>query len=244
MNQCLSSGVISKVKVEKEEGEAGEIIYSVPDDKRLQLEYYKNNILYFFLPISFMATSILSSAEKHLPLFKIMEDYKYLKYLFRHEFIFDQKKDDVDEIRETLSYLYGEGMIAGTTQDDDAWIEIKEKGRTKLKPFAGLIHNYIESYSVVLKGCSHLRKQTRTDKDFLKVVQRLGNRMFRKGEILRSEALSQSNFQNAIEALMESDILLKVDERDKKNKADKLYYALTEDCGLVESFRQKLFKFL
>jgi glycerol-3-phosphate O-acyltransferase len=244
LDQCVSLGIISRTGVEGEDGGVGEIIYSLPDDKRLQLEYYKNNILHFFLSISFVATSILSSGEEHVPLFRIMEDYKYLKYLFRHEFIFDQKKDDADEIHEILSYLYGEEMISGVARDDEAWIEIKGKGRTKLKPFAGLIHNYIESYWIVLMGCSHLEEQMRTDKDFLKMVQRLGNRMFKKGDILRAEALSQSNFQNAIEALMESDVVLKVEEKDKKDRMDRFYYALTEDRSLIESLRQKLFRFL
>jgi len=43
---------------EEEEDEFEEVVYSLEDDKRMNLEYYKNNILNYFLPVSFLATSI------------------------------------------------------------------------------------------------------------------------------------------------------------------------------------------
>jgi len=235
LNLFESSGLISKIGTEKdEEDEFEEIVYSLVDDKRLNLEYYKNNILHFFLSLSFVATSILSCREDTIPLYKIMEDYKFFKRLLRHEFVFDYRKDDVDEVNSVLSYIHDRGMIVGEERGDEAWIEIKGKGRTNLRPFAGLIHNYIESYWVVIRGCSHLKKGKKSDKDFIRKIQRLGTKMHKKGEILRAEALSQSNYQNAIEFLVGTEIL---------GKDAKTYY-LTEDKSRIESLRHQLFKFL
>ena len=76
--------------------------------ERLNLEYYKNNILHYFIPISFVATSILSSDEDAVPLSKIISDYRFFKTLFWNEFIFDDDTDDAEEIRETLSYIQGQ----------------------------------------------------------------------------------------------------------------------------------------
>jgi len=83
-----SSGLISKMGVEEEDEEEDveEIVYSLDDDKRLNLEYYKNNILHFFVPLSFVATSILSTSEDTVSLYQIMEDYKFFKRLFKNEF--------------------------------------------------------------------------------------------------------------------------------------------------------------
>ena len=36
-------------------------------------------------------------------------------------------------------------MIAGLDKGE-ACIEVRGRGRTSLRPFAGLIHNYVESY--------------------------------------------------------------------------------------------------
>ena len=92
------SGLISRMGAEEEEEEVEEIVYSLEDDKRMNLEYYKNNILHYFLPVSFVATSILTSPEDMVPINRINDDYSFFKRLFRHEFIFDDQKNDLDEV--------------------------------------------------------------------------------------------------------------------------------------------------
>jgi len=41
---------------------------------------------------------------------------------------------------------------------------VKGRGRTNLHPFAGLIHNYMESYWVVIRGCYYLREGSEAGK--------------------------------------------------------------------------------
>jgi glycerol-3-phosphate O-acyltransferase len=239
------SGLISRMGTEEEgEDEFEEIVYSLEDDKRMNLEYYKNNILNYFLPVSFVATSILSNNNDMIALTQIMEDYRFFKKLFFHEFIFDEKNDDLDEVNNVLTYLHNRGMIVGEERNEQAWIEVKGKGRTHLTPFAGLISNYIESCWVVIRGCSYLRKEPLPEKDLIKKVQGLGAKMYRKGEIRRAEALSQSNFESALRFLQDSDILLVTEIREKSEKKPIKSYALTDDKSPMESLRRRLFKFL
>jgi glycerol-3-phosphate O-acyltransferase len=238
-------GLISRMGTEEEEeDEFEEIVYSLEDDKRMNLEYYKNNILNYFLPISFVATSILSNNNDMIPLTQIMEDYRFFKKLFLREFIFDQAKDELDEVNEVLAYLHNQGMIVGEERNEQAWIEVKGKGRTHLKPFAGLISNYIESYWVVIRGCSYLQKGPLQKKDLIKKVQGLGAKMYRKGEIRRSEALSQSSFENALRVFQESDILQLTETGEKGEKKFIQTYALADDRSSKETLRRRLFKFL
>jgi glycerol-3-phosphate O-acyltransferase len=243
LDQFKAAGFISEMGAEEgEEDEFAEIVYSLDEERRLHLEYYKNNILHFFVPLSFVAASILSTSEEAIPLVKLMEDYKFFKRIFRHEFIFDHRKGDAEEVHEALAYLLDRGMVAGLEKGGEAWIEVKGKGRTHLRPYAGLIQNYIESYWVVTRGSSYLRKDMRTDKEFLKLVQKLGTRMYRKGEILRNEAQSVSNYQNAMKALIDEEILRAVERKEKKET--KTFYALTESKSRLEAVRQRIFRFL
>ena len=106
LNLYEQSGLITKMGIEEEDkdDEIEEIVYSVADEKRLNIEYYKNNILHFFVSFSFVATSILASQT--IPLYQIMEDYKFFKRFFKNEFIFDDKKDDVDRsMRCSATYM-------------------------------------------------------------------------------------------------------------------------------------------
>jgi glycerol-3-phosphate O-acyltransferase len=243
LEQFKSMGLISEMGAEEgEEEEFAEVVYSLDEEKRLHLEYYKNNILHFFVPLSFVAASILSRGEDTIPLVSLMEDYKFFKRLFRHEFIFDHRKGDAEEVHEALAYLLDRGMIVGFEKGDEAWIEVKGKGRLYLRPYAGLIQNYIESYWVVMRGSSYLRKDMRADKEFLKLVQKLGARMYKKGEILRNEAQSVSNYQNAVKALTDEEILDVVERKDKKET--RIFYSLTANKGRIEAVRQRIFRFL
>jgi glycerol-3-phosphate O-acyltransferase len=245
LNLFDQSGLISRMGAEEdEEDEVEEVVYSLGDEKRMNLEYYKNNILHYFLPVSFVATSILATPEDMLPLNRIRDDYAFFKRLFRHEFIFDDQKDDLEEVRETLSYLRDRGMIAGFDRDEKPWIEVKGRGRTNLLPFGGLIHNYMESYWVVVRGCYYLRKGPKAEKDWLKYIRGLGARMYRKGEIRRAEALSQSNYQSAIRYLEDVNIISVTEVSEKGDKKFTKRYALTENKVQMESLRRRLFKFL
>jgi glycerol-3-phosphate O-acyltransferase len=245
LNLFDQSGLISRMGAEEdEEEEIEEIVYSLADDKRMNLEYYKNNILHYFLPVSFVATSILTSPEDMVPVNRISDDYSFFKRLFRHEFIFDDQKNDLDEVREVLSYLRDRGLIAGFDREEKAWIEVKGRGRTSLLPFAGLIHNYMESYWVVVRGCYYLRKGQKAERDWLKGIQGLGARMYRKGEIRRAEALSQSNYQSAIRYLQDVNIVTVKEVQDKGEKRFIKRYSLTDNKVQLESLRRRLFKFL
>lgn len=242
LTQFETSHLISKMGPEEdEEDEFAETIYSVPEERRLGLEYYKNNILHFFLPVSFVATSILSSDTDEISLYKIYEDFVFFKKLFRHEFIFDDSIDNAAEMNLVLSYLRDQGMIAGYETGDRGWIELKGKGRRTLIPFAGLIHNYIESYWITVRGCSYLRTKVRPEKDMVKRIQKLGLKMFKKGEVSKAEALSQSNYQSALRYLIDNEIVYVSYGKDAKE--GKLL-SLTEDRILFESLRRRLFNFM
>jgi len=237
-------GYISRLGTEEEEEEeVEEVIYSIEDDKRMNLEYYKNNILHFFIPLTFVATSILSSAEDQIPLSKIMEDYSFLKRLFRHEFIFDDELDDLDEVSAVLSYIHDRGMISGREVDNEAWIEVKGKGRANLTSYAGLIQNYIESYWIAMRGSAYARSKKRQQRDLVKKMQKLGTKMFKTGEVSKAEALSQLNYQNAVKFLEDEEILLMIDEKKERRRETK-NFILTEDKNRIESLRHRLFRFM
>jgi glycerol-3-phosphate O-acyltransferase len=243
LNIFVSTDIISKVEADEEEEEMQEVVYSLADAKRLNLEYYKNNILHFFMSICFVATAMVKNHEDVMSLAKVMGDYKFLKWLLWNEFIFDERKDDVEEVDDVLAYLHGRSMIVTTEREGEAWIEIKSKGDAKLKPFAGLVHNYLESCWIVIRGLAYLKKKPLTQREWLAKIRPLGDRMFRKGEILRAEALSQANYQNAIKFLEDAELVISQAREEKGGKRE-LTYTLTDNKAQLEVLRRRLFKFL
>jgi glycerol-3-phosphate O-acyltransferase len=242
LGMFAQSGLISRMGDEDDEAE--EIVYSLEDDKRLSFEYYKNNILHYFVPISFVATALISVRADIVSLDQVLMDYRFLKRLFWKEFIFDDQKDDLDEVNNVLAYLNSHGMITGFERDGKAWIEVRGTGRIKLSYFAGLIQNYFESYWVVTRGCFYLKKGSRREKDWLKDMQHLGAKMYKKGEIRRAEAMSQLNYQNAMSFLRDEDIIAGVEPDEKGDKKEATMYSLTDDRLKLETLRKRLFNFM
>ena len=68
--------------------------------------------------------------------------------------------------------------------------------------------------------------------------------MYRKGEIRRAEALSQSNYQSAIRYLEDVNIISITEVAEKGDKKFTKRYTLTENKVQMESLRRRLFKFL
>lgn len=243
LNIFHATDIISRIEAAEEEEEMQEVVYSLPDAKRLNLEYYKNNILHFFIPICFVATSMMKNNEDAMSLAKIMGDYKFLKWLLWNEFIFDETRDDVQEVDEALTYLHARSMIVTAERDGEVWIEIKSRGGAKLKPFAGLIHNYLESCWIVIRSMVYLKKRPLAQKEWLAKIRPLGDRMFRKGEILRAEALSQANYQNAIKFMEDAELIVSQAREDKGGRRE-VSYSLTDNRAQLEVLRRRLFKFL
>jgi glycerol-3-phosphate O-acyltransferase len=243
VNMFVQQGFISKIEAEiDEDEEMQEVVYSLKEEKRLNLEYYKNNFLHFFIPLCFVATSMIKSNEDLISLQRIMGDFKFLKKLLWNEFIFDEYKDDAEEVNEVLAYLHERKMISSIEKEEQVFIEIKGKGTKKLKPFADLIHNYLESSWIVIRGCLFLKKNPLGKKDWLKKIMTLGDRMYQKGEVLRREALSQANYTNVILFLEDAELITTV--KDEKADKKETFYALTENRAEMEVLRRRLFRFL
>ncbi|MCX7634182.1 MAG: 1-acyl-sn-glycerol-3-phosphate acyltransferase, partial [Syntrophales bacterium] len=238
-------GIISPIVYgEEQDGDLAETIYSLEEEKRLNLEYYKNNILHYFLPLCFVSTSMVSHREDVIALANIMEDYRFFKRLFWREFIFDDRRDDGEEVHDALAYLHGRGMVSLLHDTADAHLEVRGKGRKNLPHFAGLIANYFESYWVVFRGTAYLRKGPRSERDWLKYLHKLGAVMLKKGEIRRAEALSQANYLNAITFLEDQGVLFTSMAADKKDRRDAKLYHLRDDRMMLDMVRRRLFRFL
>jgi len=243
LNIFVQSGFIEKIEAEEDEiEEMQEVVYSLKEEKRLNLEYFKNNFLHFFIPLSFVATAIIKSNEDIISLNRIMEKFKFLKELLWNEFIFDEHRDDAQEVNEVLAYLYDKKMVTSVERDGQVFIEIKGKGNKKLKPYADLIHNYLESFWIVMRSCLYLKKNPLTKKDWLKKIMALGDRMYRKGEVLRKEALSQANYLNVIIYLEDAGLITAI--KDEKTEKKEISYTLNENRAEMEVLRRRLFRLL
>ncbi len=215
-----------------------ETIYSLQGEKRLHIDYYKNMIIHYFLPMSFISLSILAVKEESVSRTILADDYAFLKMLFRHEFIFDDDVADDDEIADALAYLIKHGFIDEEVGGEAPSWRIWAKGKEVLKAFAGLMQSYLESYWLVTRSTSLIEAQGREEKDWLREIRRLGLRFYHDGEIRRRESLSQQSFQGAIRFLTEMGLLSLSEKESRK------IYRLSAPQEMLDDIRWRIFRYL
>jgi glycerol-3-phosphate O-acyltransferase len=208
LSLCESRKLITPI--EKEEGLAEELGlggYSIDESKRPLLEYYKNNILHFFLPASMTSLAILAGQGFDFDQQQIVQDVAFLQGLFKYEFIYDGT-DPETQVEETLSYFASRGVAVSLDREGSRYT-LSASGLKELAYFANLLYNYLESYWIVFRSLKYLQKKPRSEKEFLKRIYSIGNKLHKLGEVERSEALSEANFQNALKLFGERGIVTK-----------------------------------
>jgi glycerol-3-phosphate O-acyltransferase len=179
-----------------------ETFYYVEDDKKVELEYYKNNIIHFFIPHAFVAISLLSGTEEVKDLDSIMSDYVFLRDLFRKEFVFDERED----LRERLIPIIEDFRDSGYLMPagEDGGYKIAKLGFDKLPIWAALAKTFLESYWIVTKSIGKERHKRVKKGDALKSADYLGRRFHKLGLVEHSGALSRLNYQNAMSVIQET----------------------------------------
>ena len=227
--------------IEKEEELADELglgAYSIDEGKRLILEYYKDNIIHFFIPASLVAMSILVTQGVEFRGEQVLADYRFLKDLFKYEFIYDDLGSEANVTR-MLHYFSERGVIGVISRDADTYL-LSASGLKELSYFANLLHNYLESYWITFRSIKYLKKRPRNERDFLKRIQSIGTKLHKVGEVERAEALSDANFRNALKLFGEKGVILKKAKEGKHPTT----FSRPEDEDAREFYGQQLARFL
>ena len=197
-----------------------ETFYYVDDEKKLELEYYKNNIIHCFISYSFVAVSLLTETEEMKSNESILTDYRFLKELFKNEFVYDSNEDIQEEINKITSYFLDVSFMTHTSMNEG--FKLTRLGFDNLPVWAAMAKTFLESYWVVTQSLIQLENKNIKTANLLKSTNNLAQRFHKLGLIDHVEAISQLNFKNAI-AFMNNNILESTENLEKepsKNKAE------------------------
>lgn len=172
-----------------------EMFYYAEEDKKMELEYYKNSIIHYFVPHSFVALSLLSGTEQIKGMDNIKSDCIFLINLFRKEFIFDKEKDLIKEIDSVIDYFKNSKLLL--KNEDNSGFIITKLGFDKLPIWASLTKSFLESYWVATKCLMQQKDKEHKKESLLKDMSYLGKKFYKLG-VISIGALSQISFQNAI----------------------------------------------
>jgi glycerol-3-phosphate O-acyltransferase len=204
-----------------------DVMYVVPDDKRLSLDLTKNIIVHFFVPRALVSTALSSSARPRAPTVRtrqtlrppsasepppevpvsrisplpratLEERVRNLSRLFKFEFMFRADATFEQNFAETLGEMVAAGELLTANGDVGPGPgHDRWTGEAWIDFYASVARTFLESYRVAARGLSMLQKGPASQKDLVKRAIAAGERMFLAGEIARPEAVTRSTIANA-----------------------------------------------
>lgn len=228
-------------KLKDEDDDLEEEVFTMEDNKRLTLEYYKNNIIHFLLPAAYVSTSILAQQTFRFSVSQVLEDVTFMKNFFKFEFVYDNELSDQKLTADVLDAFESMGFLHRMGEGDQPYI-LAHKGLSAAHAFHGLLRNYFEGYWLVLRGLRYLQKNRYTEKDFTKKILSLGQKALKLELVERPECISKIIFDNALKLCIEKNIIAKKVNGDK-GKEEELCPG-TENRALVQFYSKQISRFL
>lgn len=194
-----------------------ERFYFVEDEKKKELEYYKNSIIHFSISHAFVAISLLARGQEPVAAPTLETDYRFLQNLLRYEFLFDTETDVSLTVRRCLNFFVDSACIA---PEPSGAMKLTMVGFDQLPIWAALVKTFLEAYWIATRAFLKREGKARKRAELLKTMNYQGRQFHKLGLIDHVEAVSQITFQNAFQLIHEQIPGLKT--KDEKARASAL----------------------
>ena len=220
-----------------------EVVFQIPPERRLELDFYKNNVVHHLACESLLAATLLRcGAEDDLWGDRLRKETLFISDLLKLEYVFAYGQTFDENYRTTLD-AFAEAKLLES--DRAAKIALSRTGERTLRLLANLTLPVIEGYYIVARGAAAL-KEPLPEKDFFVLLQKLGDQLWREGEITFKESVSSVTFDNAVARLQESRLLGRkyLSVGRKSGRCVEMGPAAGEDPSALPAMADRLRRFL
>ena len=189
----------------------GERFYSVPEERRIALDYHKNSILHFLVAPAILADALRSFHGQPAPLAELLRRAKDLSRLFKHEFIYEPGRSFETTVDETFARM----LQWGVAERKDEMILPTPAGVRMIQLLSELLRPFGEGVWAAVDSLSLLEPAPLEPKEWLRQALDRGRAAYLAGRILRNESLSKATLENAIAMLRDRGVLLPQTESRK-----------------------------
>lgn len=219
--------------------EALEAFYSFDEDKRLQLEYFKNGCSHFFASIGVFSVLLVNRLGKNtsLSLDQIVDEFLYCKELLKYEFQFSTRLSPEKHLQKILDYLASQNVIA---LEKNGQFKLKKGADAMLTPFSNIVRNFFESQKIALASIKRESFKKKDERDLVKKMIQTGKNMLLLGHIHYREAVSKVNFSNALPLFCDLGILR--DHSKELGTKGRKVFSTTNNKQLIQNLQVQLEK--
>ena len=190
-----------------------ESIYAVAERRRLELDYYRNNIVHHFVPASIFVVALESFDVKAVPLPALSERIGELSRLFKFEFLFRSDREFQQEVRRSLDLLLSEKAV-----DEEGEFVVKtESGALVRSTLRAALEHFLEAYWLMARGLQELLAGPLAEKELLLRAMKRAEDFYFRGELLWPEALNKEILKNALQAFADRGVVRLDQEAEGKS---------------------------
>ncbi len=183
-------------------------MYTIRDGQRLHLDYYKNNIIHFFVPASLVCTTCLASGGE-TTIARIVSDVEIAARIYRWEFMLpigrrgdmDSVTEDAIQLTDAAIELLVQNEVVRKTGDRVAVVD-----REKALFISDILRNFHEIYLATITAVRE-RALKKSSVDTRKRTIAIASEHLSSGRFSKPEGPTRINVQNAIQAYKEIKIL-------------------------------------
>ncbi len=186
----------------------GERIVTVPEERRLSLEYYQNTIVERFVPRALAAVP-LRAAGGWLPEERLHQRAAFMAKLFVHEFATLQARPLPDLLEDALHAMVRDGELL---RDEEGEIQGGRQS-DRLEMWAEILLPFLEAYRIATRAAIDLLDaEPMPRKDWLRAALRLGERAWLAGAVERRESVARPKLETALRVLQERKLVAPAEE--------------------------------
>ena len=200
--------------------------YELLNSKRANIEYYKNNILHYFINESLLIIAVKKSSHK----IDIKKNTKFLSLIFQEELIFNPNDKYEINFIQTLTNMIDRNILK---KENDV-MTINRNTKT-LSPefYFSILMPFIESYSFCISELIKLKKK----ENYRTLLSNIVNFARKKSSDFHyEESINKNKFENCIKMLTDLNILKKDYEGKIKYISILNYDKLLEMSNELRSF--------
>ncbi len=204
----VSSGLVDELT------DGRETVYTF-EDRRRQLDFYKNNILHYFVVPSILAQGLLRPTTRA----ELWDDLFRWIAIFKYEFFLPDARAVSARAEVILSHYIAEKLV----EESAGTLRPTPEGTARLTLYAGVLGNFREAYYAATDAVFHARDWPLSDKKLLAALDVTFRKYLLLNEIRRPEAASRFTFGNALRCLVSTEILTSRQERLGRTRRVKVY---------------------
>ncbi|MDA3900890.1 MAG: 1-acyl-sn-glycerol-3-phosphate acyltransferase [Spirochaetes bacterium] len=204
MDSYSKDSIITKV----EDADTADLLYTITDDNRRLIAFYKNSIAHHFLPLFSMANIFCRVEDSRISRNDFNSSLTELITLLKYEYVLPE--DNEEAIGVQVDLLLNDFFVANRFVqvegdiiiiNDQAWV------CDDLKLLATGVEDILESYYCAVHSIEKIKKKSMEINAFTKVLAEHGKALFVTGRLSIVESISVPVFKNSMRLLSERGIV-------------------------------------